>query len=453
MHILVYSYFAPRRKHLAGGAQRFLHDLIRGLIVEGEHVTVLSPRPDDEARLLELGPTLSIHPVLNEKENGRLTPYEIYCNAQYYAKLAEQADLVLSIDRAVPVETSTPVVLSLNNFSYSTEVYSVFAFRWDMLIVPSSYLYRCVNSIVGPNFWSEGQRPIHQIPLPVDTNLFRPTDSRALAERLEIPDDRTVVVFPHRPDPHKGLLLALDTVEIVKDSKPDILLLAPYPPNSVPAVRQREEAFIEAVRRQIDARGLRDNIKMHEWIEDNEMPAYLSLADHCLALSHLPEGFGLTALQSIACTTPVISTPAGALTELLPDNHGIEWVPFNSPRAAAAALLKSSDPRTVQKGRRFIQEMYNLPKVVEQYLKCFAGVNKSYASYSPNAEQPDSPSPWCRTVESPDMWHDYEARYLTNKEIQMLEEAAQAKVTDSIKRNFLIESGLITGTVSLEGSE
>lgn len=50
------------------------------------------------------------------------------------------------------------------------------------------------------------------------------------------------------------------------------------------------------------------------------------------------EGFGLPLLESMACRTPVIGTPAGAAPDLLPDGRGI-LVPHENPESMAQAIL------------------------------------------------------------------------------------------------------------------
>jgi len=447
MNILIYSYFTPRKQHLAGGAQRFLHDLIIGLVDGGEKITVLSPEAD-ESDILRLGSRLTVMSTLREAQNRSLTPYERHYNAQYYAKLAQNADIVLSIDRSVPVETETPVLLSLNNFSYSTEVESVFGLRWDSIVVPSLYLHRCVESIVGPAHWSNGSKPIHIIPLPVDTNCFQPTDCSSLAQRLEIDDSQRVIVFPHRPDPGKGFELALEALEIACRRDPGILLLVPCAPDSVLAVQQRERAYIEKIKYEVALRGLGNNVRFHSWIHANDMPAYLSLAKYCLTLSTLPEGFGLSVLQSIACLTPVITTLAGAIKDLLPPSHGVMEVPFNSPSIVANALLQTLNFKEVQRGRKYIQENYDVTRVVNRYIELLPTIKRSYANYHPQVNEPDLFGPWCRMIDSESVWHDYEKKYLSGDEMREVTSIIEKGKTSDRNRELYLKRGLIVGRIT-----
>lgn len=419
MNILVYSYFAPRNDHLAGGVQSFLHYLLRGLIQSGEDVTVLSPESDEDD-LLDLGPKLSVFPVLLEPNDRSLKPYERHYNTQYYSLLANAADVVLTLDRTVPVETDTPVVLSLNNFSYSTEVDSAFGLHWDAMVVPSDYLRRCVDIIFGPEFWSGGQRPIYTIALPVDTNYFHAVDTTDILRKLNIDKSRFKIIYPHRPDPTKGLDLAIDTLKNVVRREPNSLLLVPGTPDSVRNVRARERKILDDAKVKVLTEGLENHVLFHDWIGLKDLPAYFSMADVCLALGTLPETFGLSLLQSVSCLTPVVTTPSGAIPEVLPPNHGVHVVDFNSPAEASDAIFAKFDPKALNQGRMFINERYSVDNCVHAYIECLRTTKKSRARYDPNIRSISKPIPWIRPLRGK-IWHDYEMRYLTRSELEMLD--------------------------------
>ena len=52
----------------------------------------------------------------------------------------------------------------------------------------------------------------------------------------------------------------------------------------------------------------------------NDLYLYYNAADVCVVTSHY-ESFGLTILESMACKTPVISTPVGASKNLIEDGE------------------------------------------------------------------------------------------------------------------------------------
>jgi len=80
-------------------------------------------------------------------------------------------------------------------------------------------------------------------------------------------------------------------------------------------------------------------------VPDAEMPIYFALAE-LLTLPSLLEGFGLPALEAMACGTPVIATTAGALPEVV-GPCGILVPPRDTPALVAAirALLEDEARR------------------------------------------------------------------------------------------------------------
>ncbi len=71
-----------------------------------------------------------------------------------------------------------------------------------------------------------------------------------------------------------------------------------------------------------------------DWISDNEK---INLLNKCKALviPSLWEGFGLPALEAIACGTPIIATNKGAIEEILGDK-GVFFDPYNANSIAKA---------------------------------------------------------------------------------------------------------------------
>jgi teichuronic acid biosynthesis glycosyltransferase TuaC len=81
-------------------------------------------------------------------------------------------------------------------------------------------------------------------------------------------------------------------------------------------------------------------------IDPDQMPLWVNAANAVLVTSDY-EGFGLAALEALACDVPVLSTPVGVAPYALGGLDGTLCAPFELAtwRAAAEPLLESSDPR------------------------------------------------------------------------------------------------------------
>jgi glycosyltransferase involved in cell wall biosynthesis len=82
------------------------------------------------------------------------------------------------------------------------------------------------------------------------------------------------------------------------------------------------------------------------------MPDWVNAANAVLITSQ-NEGFGLVAVEALACDVPVLSTPVGVAPTLLRGIDGCLAEPFDAPRWAelAQAHLDSPDPRVAGRQR------------------------------------------------------------------------------------------------------
>ncbi len=87
-------------------------------------------------------------------------------------------------------------------------------------------------------------------------------------------------------------------------------------------------------------------------IDPEAMPTWINAADAVLVTSDY-EGFGLAAVEALACDVPVLSTPVGIAPHALLGLDGALCAPFElgSWAAAARPLLESPDPRVEGEGR------------------------------------------------------------------------------------------------------
>tara|TARA_B100000700_G_C15043960_1_gene856861 strand:- start:1894 stop:2958 length:1065 start_codon:yes stop_codon:yes gene_type:complete len=97
----------------------------------------------------------------------------------------------------------------------------------------------------------------------------------------------------------------------------------------------------------IDKLNLRHSCEWKGWINDHEKLLLLNEC-HGLIIASLWEGFGLPALEAMACGTPVIASDRGALPEVLGD-YGYMINPFDIESIASALKAIVNDPECFQK--------------------------------------------------------------------------------------------------------
>jgi glycosyltransferase involved in cell wall biosynthesis len=108
--------------------------------------------------------------------------------------------------------------------------------------------------------------------------------------------------------PHKNLLRLVDAFALVAKRLPLALVLR----------GSGRGPHVRALRQRIDALGLGDRVDWRPYAPPDELPA-LYRGARMLLLPSLYEGFGLTALEAMACGTPVVTSNVSSLPEVVGD--------------------------------------------------------------------------------------------------------------------------------------
>jgi glycosyltransferase involved in cell wall biosynthesis len=166
---------------------------------------------------------------------------------------------------------------------------------------------------------------VHVIPGAVDLQRFCLGDRKGARERLGWPQEATIFLCVRRLVRRMGLEILLEAFsKIVRKHADAILILGGIGP------------LHEELSAKVKSYGLSKRVRMVGFIPDQDLAAAYQAADLSIVPSQSLEGFGLTALESLACGTPVLVTPVGGLPELV-DGLARELIlpDKNSPSIAA----------------------------------------------------------------------------------------------------------------------
>lgn len=159
------------------------------------------------------------------------------------------------------------------------------------------------------------------VPCGVNRELFQPSDKKSARQQLDLNDDK-ILLFVGRIDPLKGVENLLEAVSYLKDTDSLRLVIIGGDEDSNDAVTQLKE-----VAKELD---LTDRVTFHGLVKHHELPLFYNVADVTVVPSYY-ESFGLVALESLACGTPVVATDVGNMRNFIKQGETGYVVSDNNP--------------------------------------------------------------------------------------------------------------------------
>jgi D-inositol-3-phosphate glycosyltransferase len=174
------------------------------------------------------------------------------------------------------------------------------------------------------------------VPCGVNLRRFRPLGKSWARRRLGLDPLVPLLLYVGRFDPVKGLnrvLLAM--AELADDFNGRLMMIGGDGPLSPETRRLQRLAGALGVGGRVDFLGS---------LRQEQLLPYYSAADLVLVPSFY-ESFGLAGLEALACGTPVVATPVGAMPEILRDGLNGHVVDDYSPSALARGIRETLDRR------------------------------------------------------------------------------------------------------------
>ncbi len=318
-----------------GGAERVLREQATGLMARGHSVRALvrTPSQDAPSHIWVEGiserryrPSI-VHPI------AFLFTSMLNSLRSYDAEIAKGAPDVVSIHQSLaglgPILRRRSsargwvyVCHSLSHEEYqsrhvtgkghqSRDLLHVAVRRWIEKIV----IRRCNRVVVLSQFMKHRVGSVHRIPghtiriIPggADHTRFCPPDDRInLRKDLKLPMNKTILFTVRNLVPRMGLEALIQAMGQLGSKAKDCLLII----GGQGPLRGKLERLIASL-------GLSDRIHLVGFISEQDLPGYYQAADLVVMPTHELEGFGLVTVEALACGTPVLSTPIGALPEVL----------------------------------------------------------------------------------------------------------------------------------------
>ncbi len=195
----------------------------------------------------------------------------------------------------------------------------------------------CVSELTADRLreWCDVRVPVVIAPHGVDHQRFTPREpaagvDRAVLGALGVPVDRPLVAFLGTLEPRKGVAALVAAFDLVARSHPDAVLVLGGQTGW--GMAETERALAAATHP--------ERIVRTGYLPDEAVPALLRQAA-VVAYPALEEGFGLPALEALACGAPLVTTEGTAMAELA--GEAALLVPPADVAALAGALDQALD--------------------------------------------------------------------------------------------------------------
>lgn len=162
----------------------------------------------------------------------------------------------------------------------------------------------------------------------VDCSIFKPMDKGESRRKFGLSENHNVVISVGRLHHNKGMDILVKAAKIIKDENPDFKLV-------IKGTGPEEENL----RGLIGRLGLTDTVSIHtEYLDNYELAKLYNCAD-LYALSSRNDLFPFTAIESISCGIPILSSfGRGIESDII--NEGAGLMASTTPEDFAASIME-----------------------------------------------------------------------------------------------------------------
>ena len=298
-----------------GGAGYYTLALGRGLATSEDVAVTMLTRRDDESRWRALGDTTTaVRPVV-----GRSRPERLIFEQLGFPSLVRSLGVRLhhGPHYTMPARSPVPCAVTIHDCTFfdhpEWHVRSKAAFFRHAIRRAATHagVLICVSQVTEDRLRRcvEVRAPVVVAPHGVDHARFSPAEPVSGADRealrgLGVPDDRPLIVYIGTLEPRKGIVPLIQAFDAVAQRQREATLVLGGQAGWGMAETERTLA---AARH--GARIIRTG-----YLSDRAVPALLRRAA-VVAYPALEEGFGLPALEALACGAPLVTTRGTAMEE------------------------------------------------------------------------------------------------------------------------------------------
>jgi glycosyltransferase involved in cell wall biosynthesis len=387
---------------VVGGGETQAKLLAEGLIASGHSVVILTRRSDISLKKHERYGDLDVY-RLSPAGGGQLKKWGLLLSSvPMLLRLRKQYDLIFVSGYRIVGLTAVlvakllqkPVVLKadsqgemsgeffesgLRKFGLSRSFFVFTSFlRFRNSLLKMADAYSSISDEITSELIAAGvpADKIHLIPNSVDTNRFVPVSAdqkHLLRKTLDLPQDATIAIYTGRLVSYKGLPLLLRVWNEIRCRHENaLLLLAGTGGLDIHNCEAELRDYTKSV-------GLQMNVLFLGAVQN--VPGYLQAAD-LFVFPTENDAFPSSVVEAMACALPVVTTPVGAIRNIVTDQeNGVLVQPGDYQQLFEALDVMLSDrvlaSRLGKAACHAVLTQYAAEDVTRQYLSIFQATLQS----------------------------------------------------------------------------
>lgn len=131
------------------------------------------------------------------------------------------------------------------------------------------------------------------------------------------------------------------------------------------------------IKKRLSEDDLNDKVELAGWVDHNRLPDYLNRLK-LVVLPSYTEGLPNLILEAMACGTPVLATPVGAIPDIITDGSTGFTMKNNSPACIAKAVVQTLEHPDIEiivgNAKMLVEREFTYDVAVERYRGILGGV-------------------------------------------------------------------------------
>jgi glycosyltransferase involved in cell wall biosynthesis len=295
-------------------------------------------------------------------------PDVIHChNMHYFSEVHVRTLQQIAKDRNIPL-----VLTAHNVWDDLLFLELTLKVKWAHIIAVSHYIKK---ELIGAGC---NDRKITTVHHGIDTDKFKASiNTRKLRNKYSQLKDRRIIFHPARIGLAKGCDVTLKALKLVKERFPKVLLIMAGTKNIIDwgANQQKDIAYLVGL---VKTFRLEKHVLFDSFTLD-EMAQLYGVTEVCMYPSSVGEPFGLTMLESLSASKPMIVTDAGGMPEIIQDGINGFVIPVRDFESLASRIIQLlANERLRQRfgytGRRMVLSHYTKEIVTKNNVEVYKNV-------------------------------------------------------------------------------